>query len=195
MTVERNPHLIVGLGNPGKNYQNTRHNIGFMAVDHLASALDVNFRRLRFNSMVAETRLAGTKIVIAKPRTFMNNSGQAVRAMKDYFKVPLEHILIIYDDADLDFETIRLRPSGGSSGQKGMASIILHLGTEEIPRMRVGVGRPPGQMHTADYVLKPFPKPERELLPFLLERTTDAARVFISEGIEPAMNQFNQRPK
>lgn len=195
MTVERNPHLIVGLGNPGKKYQNTRHNIGFMAVDHLASALDVNFRRLRFNSMVAETRFAENKIVIAKPRTFMNNSGQAVRAMKDFFKVPLDHILVIFDDADLDFETIRIRSNGGSSGQKGMASIISHLGTEEIPRMRVGVGRPPGQMLTADYVLKPFPKPQRELLPFLLQRTTDATKVFISEGIEPAMNQFNQRPK
>lgn len=195
MHPQRKTHLVVGLGNPGKKYQNTRHNIGFMAVDHLSTTLNTNFRRLRFSSMVAETQFAGNKVIIAKPRTFMNNSGQAVRALKDYFKVPQDNILIIFDDADLDFETIRLRSSGGSSGQKGMASIIAHLGTEDISRMRIGVGRPPGQMLTADYVLKPFAKSEFEILPFVFQRSTEAAKLFITEGVMATMNQFNQKPR
>lgn len=186
--------LITGLGNPGKEYASTRHNIGFMVVDHLARILNTEFRRMQSKAMVTTANQDSNKIILAKPRTFMNNSGQVVGALVRFYKIPLGNLLVIYDDVDLEFETIRIKPEGSSSGQQGMESIIRTLGTNQFPRLRIGIGRPPGRMPTPKYVLRPFSDEEQEALPFVIERASKAALAFICEDIETVMNEFNQKP-
>ena len=185
--------LIAGLGNPGKQYTDTRHNIGFVVVDHLAQRLGVEFSRMQSNAMVTKARYLDHRLILAKPRTFMNNSGQAVGALVRFYKVPIENVLVVYDDADLDFEMLRIRQEGSSSGQKGMNSVINSLGTDKIPRLRVGIGRPPGRMPTPDYVLRPFSSDEQEVLPFIIDRAVDAVLEFIEHDILSAMNKYNQK--
>ena len=190
-----NTYLIAGLGNPGKEYAETRHNIGFMVVDEIASRLGIEFSRMQSKAMVTDGRYKGHKVILVKPRTFMNNSGQAVSALVRFYKIPLDNLLVVYDDVDLDFEVLRMRPNGTSSGQKGMQSIIQQLGTEEFPRLRVGIGRPPGKMPTPAYVLQKFGNQEQDILPFVLRKAADAALTFIDEDIITAMNNFNQKPE
>lgn len=190
-SVPSESYLIVGLGNPGREYRSTRHNIGFMVVDQLAKELGVGFSRVQSNSLVVHANRDGKRIILAKPHTYMNLSGQAVNSLLKFYKLSLDQILIAHDDIDLPFGTLRMRPGGGSAGQKGLASIIERLGTQEFPRLRVGVGRPPGRMEAADYVLQEFSKDDREMLPAILSRAGEAALVFINEGLEKAMNQFN----
>jgi PTH1 family peptidyl-tRNA hydrolase len=184
-------YLIVGLGNPGAQYRYNRHNVGFMLADRLADRLGVKFTRLESKALVTKGEHEGRRIVLAKPHTFMNLSGQSVGALVRFYKVPLSNLLVAYDDVDLPLGTVRMRPDGGSAGQKGMASIIERLGTQEIPRLRLGVGRPPGRMDAADYVLQDFPSGEKELLQATLDRAADAALVFVMEGLEAAMNRYN----
>jgi PTH1 family peptidyl-tRNA hydrolase len=184
-------YLIVGLGNPGAQYRYNRHNVGFMLADRLADRLGVKFTRLESKALVTKGEHEGRRIVLAKPHTFMNLSGQSVGALVRFYKVPLSNLLVAYDDVDLPLGTVRMRPDGGSAGQKGMASIIERLGTQEIPRLRLGVGRPPGRMDAADYVLQDFPAGEKELLQATLDRAADAALVFVMEGLEAAMNRYN----
>jgi PTH1 family peptidyl-tRNA hydrolase len=185
------PVMIVGLGNPGPAYRNTRHNFGFLAVDELADELNIQVKRLKFKAMIGEGRFNGNKVVLVKPMTFMNESGRAVAPLLRYFKLPLSNLLVIHDDLDLPLGTLRLRPSGGTSGQRGMASIITHLGTQEFPRMRLGIGRPPGQMDPVDYVLKNFLPSENELLAIVLRTAVEASQNFISEGLTQTMNKYN----
>lgn len=187
-----NTYLIVGLGNPGREYSHNRHNIGFMLVDRLADRLDATFGRIQNKAIITDVRHEGKKIILAKPQTFMNNSGQSVGALMRFYKLTSCNLLIAFDDVDLPFEAIRIRPTGGSSGQKGMKSIIQHLGSEDFPRLRLGIGRPPGRMQTPDYVLQDFPKSQAEELDIFLERAADAALLFITEGLDPAMNRYNQ---
>jgi len=184
-------YLIVGLGNPGREYRENRHNIGFMLVDHQAKRLDLSFSRLESKALVTKGEYANRRLILAKPQTYMNLSGQAVGSLIRYYKVPLDNLLVVYDDVDLPFGTIRLRPAGGSAGQKGMESIIERLGTEEFPRLRLGINRPPGRMQAADYVLQDFSKTEVELLPVIFDRAADAVQTFIRHGIVTAMNQYN----
>jgi PTH1 family peptidyl-tRNA hydrolase len=184
-------YLIVGLGNPGAQYRYNRHNVGFMLADRLADRLGVKFTRLESKALVTKGEHEGRRIVLAKPHTFMNLSGQSVGALVRFYKAPLSNLLVAYDDVDLPLGTVRMRPDGGSAGQKGMASIIERLGTQEIPRLRLGVGRPPGRMDAADYVLQDFPAGEKELLQATLDRAADAALVFVMEGLEAAMNRYN----
>ncbi|MEN8241656.1 MAG: aminoacyl-tRNA hydrolase [Chloroflexota bacterium] len=186
--------MIAGLGNPGKQYADTRHNVGFMVIDTIARKLGVEFTRLKNKSFVTPASYQGKKLILVKPQTFMNNSGHAVSALMRFYKLPLENLLVIYDDADLDFEMLRMRPNGSSSGQKGMNSIIQQLGSNEIARLRIGIGRPPGRMPTPKYVLQRFSREQEDALPFVLERATDAVFTFTAEGILPAMNRFNQKP-
>jgi peptidyl-tRNA hydrolase, PTH1 family len=183
--------LIAGLGNPGREYRDTRHNIGFMLVDQLAQRLGVSFSRLESKALVTRGEYQGKRLVLAKPQTFMNLSGSAVGSLAHFYKVPLPNLLVAYDDVDLPLGTIRLRAEGGSAGQKGMASIIERLGTQDFPRMRLGIGRPPGRMDAAAYVLLPFKKDEVDLLPVVLERAVEAVLVFVANGLESAMNQYN----
>ncbi len=189
--VTGSTYLIVGLGNPGRDYRGTRHNIGFMVIDQLAKDLGVSFSRVQSNSLVVQAIRDGKKIILAKPHTYMNLSGQAVGSLVKFYKLPLTQMLVAHDDIDLPIGTLRMRPGGGSAGQKGLESIIGRLGTQEFPRLRIGVGRPPGRMIAADYVLQEFSKAERELLPAILERASEAALVFTDNGLEQAMNRFN----
>jgi PTH1 family peptidyl-tRNA hydrolase len=185
------PYLIVGLGNPGPEYKNNRHNVGFRVLDRLAEQLGERFGRVQSEALVASARHGEAKLVLAKPRTFMNVSGRAVGALARFYKLVPEHILIIYDEVDLPVETLRIRPQGGAAGHKGMRSVIQHLGTQDFPRLRVGIGRPKGRMKTPDHVLQDFSKQEQEALPFVLGRAADAALCFVTEGVDAAMNQYN----
>ena len=184
-------YLIVGLGNPGREYRQTRHNIGFMLLDRLALRLNLTFSRVESKSLVTKGDYAGRRLLLAKPQTYMNLSGQAVGAMAQFYKVPQENLLVVYDDVDLPFGLLRMRPAGGAGGHKGMTSIIERLGSQEIPRLRMGIGRPPGRMEAADYVLQEFSATETNLLPEILDRGVEAMFTFITQGIAAAMNHYN----
>lgn len=190
-TDENLPYLIAGLGNPGREYRENRHNIGFMMVDRLAARLGVSFSRLEHKALVTKANHHGQRLILAKPQTYMNLSGQAVRGLARFYKTPLDQLLLVYDDVDLPFGTLRLRPDGGSGGQKGVASVIQQLGTQDFPRLRIGIGRPPGRMDAAAYVLQDFSRAEAEMLPQILDQAVDAALTFVDEGLEAAMNQYN----
>jgi PTH1 family peptidyl-tRNA hydrolase len=185
------PFLIAGLGNPGRQYKTSRHNIGFMLVNQLAAKLDITFSRVESRALVCKKKYKDRSIILAKPQTFMNLSGQAVGALVKFYKIPLENLMVVYDDVDLPFGKIRIRPSGGSAGQKGVASIIERLGTREFPRLRLGLDRPPGRMQAASYVLRDFSQEEVDFLPEILDRGVDAVLTFVSLGLVTAMNQYN----
>jgi peptidyl-tRNA hydrolase, PTH1 family len=185
------PYLIAGLGNPGRNFEHNRHNVGFMLVNRLASKLGVSFNQVESKALIAKATYLGEKIILIKPQTYMNNSGAAVSSRVRFYKVQLESMLVAYDDVDLPLGMLRLRPMGGSAGQKGMQSIIDHLGTEAFPRLRIGTGRPPGRMEAADYVLQDFPSDEADLLSETLDRGVEAVLTFVKDGLERAMNSFN----
>jgi PTH1 family peptidyl-tRNA hydrolase len=193
MIFKRNkPYLIVGLGNPGREYQGNRHNIGFMVLDKLAERLETSFRKVKMNAMMTAVRHGDERLILIKPQTYMNLSGNAVRSFLRFYKLPLENLLVVYDDVDLPFETIRLKPDGGDAGQRGVRSIIERLGTKSFPRLRVGVDRPPGRMEVSDYVLQDFSPSEKEALPFLLDKSTEAIFHFIDHGLDQAMTIYNQ---
>ena len=185
------PFLIVGLGNPGRQYKENRHNIGFMLVDRLAARLGLAFSRLESRALVTKGEHQGKRLILAKPQTFMNLSGQAVAGLLRFYKVPLEHLLVAYDDVDLPLGTLRLRPAGGAGGQKGMLSVIERLGTQDFPRLRLGIDPPPGRMDAAAYVLQDFSRAQAEFLPEILDRAVDAVLVFVEEGLPAAMNRYN----
>lgn len=183
--------LIVGLGNPGREYRDNRHNVGFMLIDRLTVRLDARTMRLQSKAIITSARYGERKIILAKPQTYMNLSGQSVQGLTRFYKIPLERLLIVHDDLDLPFGTIRLRPGGGPGGQKGVASTIERLGTQDFPRLRIGIGRPPGRLDPADYVLQDFPRADLPLLSEVLERAADAALTLVTDGLEAAMNRFN----
>jgi PTH1 family peptidyl-tRNA hydrolase len=184
------PYLIVGLGNPDRAHRGTRHNIGFMLLDALAGSLELSFQRQKFDALITEGAIEGQKTILAKPQTYMNRSGRSVITATRYFKIPADQVLIILDDMDLPLGTIRLRASGGSGGHLGLASILQEIGPD-LPRMRIGIGRPPGRMDPADYVLLPFKPDERELVDITLRKGLDCIRTYIVAGIEAAMNHCN----
>ena len=183
--------LIVGLGNPGKQYRENRHNIGFLLIDRLAKQLNTQFTRLQSKALVSKTHYQDNQIILAKPQTFMNLSGQAVTSLVNFYKIPHDQLMVAYDDVDLPFGALRIRPSGGSAGHNGMNSIIEKLGTQEFPRLRMGIGRPPGRMDAAAYVLQDFNKEEAVELQFLVNRSVEAVLLFISDGLQAAMNKYN----
>lgn len=186
------PFLIVGLGNPGAEFRHNRHNVGFMLLDCLVDRLGESFSRLESNSLLTKAKYQDKRLLLAKPQTFMNLSGQAVSRLVKYYKIPLESLLIVYDDVDLPLESIRIRPNGGAGGHKGVASIIERLGTNEFPRLRLGIGRPSGRKNAAAHVLQNFTKEENVFLEVTLERAVDAVLVFVSAGLETAMNKYNE---
>jgi PTH1 family peptidyl-tRNA hydrolase len=185
------PFLIVGLGNPGREYRENRHNIGFMLIDRLAVKLNARFSRLQSKALVATAMNNERKIILAKPQTFMNLSGQSVQGLVRFYKLPLTNLLVAHDDLDLPPGTIRIRPGGGSPGQLGVTSIIERLGTQEFPRLRLGIGRPPGRMEAPDYVLRDFSDGEMAVISETLNRAADAALTFVTEGLDAAMNKYN----
>ena len=183
--------LVAGLGNPGREYRENRHNIGFMLVDRLCRVLLITPGKVQSKAIIATGQYAGKKIILAKPQTFMNLSGQSASGLMRFYKIPHERLLLAHDDLDLPLGTIRLRPGGGAGGQKGVASTIQQLGTQNFARLRLGIGRPPGQMDPAAYVLQDFSRQEKDVVELVLDRAAKAALTFIESGLEPAMNLYN----
>lgn len=183
---------MVGLGNPGPDYAETRHNVGFRVADLLAARAGARFSvHKRSNSDVAQGRLAGRPVTVAKPRTYMNVSGGPVAGLVRYFSVPAEEIIVVHDDLDLAFGVIRLKRGGGEGGHNGLRSISQSLGTKDYLRVRFGIGRPPGRQDPADYVLKRFSTPERKELELAVDLAADATEALIEHGLEPAQNRFH----
>jgi PTH1 family peptidyl-tRNA hydrolase len=190
-TISKN-YLIIGLGNPGREYKFTRHNIGFLTIDELANRLSIKITHVKNKAVIGSGFYNQSKITLAKPQTFMNLSGQSVVSLIKYFKLPVEHTLIIHDDLDLPFGTLRMRPSGSAGGQKGILSVIQMLGSDQIPRLRMGIGRPPGRMDPVNYVLQRFSNNDEDLLNDVIDRACKACQSFIDHGIEQTMSRFNQ---
>ena len=184
-------YMIAGLGNPGNEYKNNRHNIGFMLLNLFAERQREEFSRIESNALVTKTNYGNKRILLVKPQGFMNRSGQAIGSLVKYYKIPHEQILIVYDDVDIALGQIRIRPFGGSGGHKGISSIIDRLGTDNFPRMRLGIGRPPGKKNAAAFVLQDFSTSEVETVEFMLVRAMDGLDEYLTNGIESAMNKFN----
>lgn len=189
--MTENTFLIVGLGNPGREYKDNRHNVGFMLIDRLSVRLNARMSRVQAKALVGSVTYEGNKIILAKPQTYMNLSGQSIQGLARFYKLPLENMIVAHDDLDLPFGTIRIRPGGGPGGQKGVASTIERLGSKDFRRLRIGIGRPPGRMDPAAYVLQDFPKTDQITLSEVLDRAADAALTFMAEGLNTAMNKFN----
>lgn len=183
------PLLVVGLGNPGPNYAKTRHNVGFMVVDLLAGRIGSGFKVHRKSGAEVTTgRLAGRSVVVAKPRTYMNESGRNVGPLAKFFSVAPADVIVIHDELDIDFGRIRLKFGGGVAGHNGLKSVAAALGTRDFQRVRVGVGRPPGRKDAATYVLETFSSVERPEVPTICEQAADATELLIAQGLEPAQN-------
>jgi PTH1 family peptidyl-tRNA hydrolase len=183
--------LIVGLGNPGPQYAGNRHNAGFAVVDVLAARIGARLKRDRSRAEAATGMLAGTPVTLARPMSFMNLSGGAVAALRGFYKLPAERIIVIHDELDLPFGTLRLKTGGGDNGHNGLRSVTAALGTGDYHRARLGIGRPPGRMDPADFVLRDFSAAERKELPLLLDEAADAVETVVGQGIEAAQNKYN----
>ncbi len=185
--------LAVGLGNPGRRYERTRHNAGARAIGRLAESLSCPLRRGRGRTLVAETRLDGSRLLLARPTSYMNESGSAIAPLLAWFKVSPEHLIIVYDDIDLRSGTLRLKRGGGTAGNHGLDSIVAALRTPDFYRVRIGVGRPDWGGDPADWVLKPMAREEADALAAAEEKAAEAVLAIIREGLDRAMNRFNTR--
>jgi PTH1 family peptidyl-tRNA hydrolase len=183
--------LLIGLGNPGREYKDTRHNFGFMLIDRIAVRLNARGMKVQSKAIVMNTTHEDRKLILAKPQTFMNLSGQSVQGLAHFYKVPFTNMMVLSDDLDIPFGTIRIRASGGPGGQRGMASIIEKLGTKDFPRLRLGIGRPPGRMDPAAYVLQSFSRDEMQTLSEVLDHGAEAVLAFVIHGLNKAMNEYN----
>lgn len=185
--------LVAGLGNPGPGYTHNRHNVGQMVVDELATRIGGKFKTHSSRAQILEGRLGigGPKLILAKPMTFMNLSGGPVGNLAKFFGVDPKHVIAIHDEIDIPFDTVKLKLGGGEGGHNGLRDISKALGTKDYPRVRVGVGRPPGRMETADFVLKDFSKDEKKSLPFLLDSSADAVEEIVRSGWEAALKKIN----
>ncbi|SOC44745.1 aminoacyl-tRNA hydrolase [Ureibacillus acetophenoni] len=183
--------LIVGLGNPGKQYEHTRHNIGFECIEALAKKWDAPLNQMKFNGMYATVHRPEGKVLLLKPLTYMNLSGESVRPIMDYFDIEIEDLIVIYDDLDLETGKLRLRQKGSAGGHNGIKSLIQHLGTQEFNRIRVGISRPPAGMKVADYVLSKFSKEEDPIINDAINKTVDAVETSLSKKFLDVMNEFN----
>jgi len=184
-------YLLIGLGNPGREYRDNRHNIGFMMIDRLIVRLNARGLKVQSKAIVTTATYEDRKLILAKPQTYMNLSGQSIQGLVHFYKLPVENMLVAFDDLDLPFGTIRLRPGGGAGGQKGFASAIEKLGTKDIARLRLGIGRPPGRMDPSAYVLQDFSREEMKILSEIVDRAADAALTFVVDGLNKAMNKYN----
>jgi PTH1 family peptidyl-tRNA hydrolase len=183
--------IIIGLGNPGKEYESTKHNVGFLAVDELAASLVMDVRKNKFQSLYGETVVKGEKIVLVKPMTYMNLSGQSVRQVLDWYKPAQEEWAVVYDDLDLPLGSIRMRVKGSAGGHNGIKSIISHVGTSEFLRVKMGIGRPPVGVTVVDYVLSSFRKEDQPALRHMIEASTAALRTYVETDFQTAMNRHN----
>ena len=188
---DRVMYIVAGLGNPTREYEKTRHNVGFEVIDVLSDMLGTTVEEKKFKGCYGRGIIGGEKVLLLKPQTFMNLSGESIRAAADFYKVDPEHIIIIYDDISLDVGQLRIRKKGSAGGHNGIKNIIAHLGTQEFPRIKVGVGDKPKKMDLADYVLSRFSKEDRAAMEDAFKEAAKAVEVMITEGMDTAMNQFN----
>jgi PTH1 family peptidyl-tRNA hydrolase len=185
------PYLVVGLGNPGPSYAGNRHNAGAMVVDLLAERLGGRFKAHKGRADVVEGRLGGQRVVLAKPRSYMNTSGGPVASLRQFYKVPLDQVVVVHDELDLPYGTVRLKLGGGDNGHNGLRSITGSAGGKEYLRVRFGVGRPPGRQDPADFVLRDFSAAERKDLGVYVDRAADAVEALVAQGLESAQNAFH----
>lgn len=185
-------YLVVGLGNPGKDYAQTKHNVGFWTIDELARRHGYTFgSKAERKALTSDGLIAGKRVLLAKPQTYMNLSGEAVRQLVDFYKIELENVIVISDDLDLPLGTLRLRKDGSHGGQNGVRSIIQHLGTQNFARVRLGIGRPPGKMPAAAYVLQGFKGDDEITMRQVVDRAASAVEIWLREGIDLAMTRSN----
>lgn len=187
-------YLIAGLGNPGRTYAHTRHNAGFLAVDRLAAVSDIPIEKQKFKVQFGRGRIDHHQVVLAKPQDYMNCSGPPLYALAQFFKIPLQAMIIIHDDIDLDFERLKIKEKGGDGGHKGIRSIINAFGADQFVRVRMGVGRPEGERDVVGHVLDAFTPLETQVLDKLLERTCEAIVTILTKGTLEGMNRFNRIP-
>jgi len=193
MSSEDEPVLVVGLGNPGPRYAGNRHNVGFLVVDELAARVGGKFKAHKGGAEVLECRLAGRRVALAKPRSFMNVSGGPVVATARFYKVPPDNIVVVHDELDLPYPAVRLKLGGGENGHNGLRSISKSLSTRDYLRVRFGIGRPPGRMDPADFVLRDFSATERKELAVSVDHCADAVEALVGKGLEAAQNLFHAR--
>jgi len=186
--------LIAGLGNPGPEYAGNRHNAGYMVVDLLAERIGARFKAHKSGNQIAEGKLAGAPVTLCKPLTFMNLSGRPVAALRDFYKVPAGQLVVVHDELDVPSGAIRLKLGGGDNGHNGLRSVTSALGTPDYYRVRFGIGRPPGRMDAAAFVLRDFSSAERKDLPFLLDRCADAVETLLRHGLATAQNIYHADP-
>lgn len=191
----RNMYMIAGLGNPTKEYDRTRHNVGFAVIDELADRYGIDVSERKHRALCGRGAIEGQKVLLVKPQTFMNLSGESLRALTDYYKVLPEELIVIYDDISLPPGQLRIRLKGSAGGHNGIKNIIAHLGTQEFPRIKVGVGEKPPRMDLKDYVLSRFSKGEQELMDAAFREAAQAAVMMICDGADRAMNHFNTKKK
>jgi PTH1 family peptidyl-tRNA hydrolase len=189
--MDEGPYLVVGLGNPGPRYAATRHNVGFMVLDELARRTGGRYKAHRGRADLIEARLHDHRVLLAKPKCYMNESGGPVTSLRDFFKVPAERIVVVHDEIDLPYGSLRLKLGGGDNGHNGLKSIRRSLGTGDYLRVRFGVSRPTGRQDPADYVLDDFTRVETKELPFHLDRAADAVEALLTDGLDQAQNEFN----
>lgn len=185
--------IVVGLGNPGEKYSSTRHNMGAMVIEVLLGRAGASLKSHKSGCAIAETTLSGERVVLARPTTYMNDSGRPVRELARWYKVQPDRLIVVHDELDIPFEEVRVKDGGGTAGHNGLGSIASHLGTRAFVRIRVGIGRPPSRRGAVDHVLDTFSSSERKELPFVIERAADAVESIIADGVERAMNEFNTR--
>ena len=190
--AEVTKYLVVGLGNPGRHYRGNRHNAGYMLIDFLLEARQSSLSRSVSDALVAVIEDDARTLILAKPQTYVNESGRSVASLLRAFHVEQSQMMIAFDELDLELGMLRMRPAGGSSGHRGMRSIINHLGSQEFPRLRIGIGRPPGRRPAADYVLSNFTKSEWEIMNDVLTRAVGCIHTFLDQDIQIAMNQCNR---
>lgn len=187
--------VLAGLGNPGKEYEGTRHNAGFAAIDYLAALYRIPMTKEKFKALLGEGVIQGEKVLIAKPQTYMNNSGEAIRAILDFYKLETQNLIVIYDDIDLNPGSIRIRHRGSAGTHNGMRSILYHLGTEDFPRIRIGIGKPDPRFDLADYVLGRLDQNEQKAMNTAIEKVADAVGMIMVSGVETAMAKLNETRK
>ncbi|MEN9713374.1 MAG: hypothetical protein RLZZ164_38 [Actinomycetota bacterium] len=194
--MANNVWLVVGLGNPGSDYAGNRHNVGQMVLDILADRISATFKSHKSNALVAEGRISigGPKVILAKPLSYMNTSGGPVSSLMKFYDIPVDHVLVVHDELDIDAGAVRVKVGGGHAGHNGLRDIIAAAGSPEFARIRVGVGHPPGRQDAADFVLKDFSSTERkDVLPLLLEQSADAIEAVVTAGTAEAQQKFNVR--
>lgn len=184
-------YIIIGLGNPGKQYENTRHNAGFDAVDKMAEKFNIKIDKIKHKALIGEGRIGNEKIILAKPQTYMNLSGESVLSLLNFYKIDKENLIIVYDDIDLDIGRLRIRKKGSAGSHNGMRSIIKCIGTQEFPRIRIGVSKPEPGRDLANFVLSKIPKEKKEDMDFGIEKAVKTVEAIIEGGIDLAMNKYN----